>query len=121
MDFIQCTCFGKPAENAEKYLKKGMLIAVEGWIRTGKYKGKDGNMVYTTEVQVERAEFAESKKEAARRMKEEAEAEAGTVAEPEVEETVIEEPEHEEPKPKVSNDEWMNVPDSIEEDEVPFS
>ena len=34
---------------------------VEGRIQTGSYTNKDGNKVYTTEVVVENTEFAESK------------------------------------------------------------
>ena len=45
-DFINCVVFGKLAEFAEKYLKKGTKIAVTGRIQTGSYKNKDGNTVY---------------------------------------------------------------------------
>lgn len=62
-DFIRCTAFGKTAEWAEKYLAKGMKIAVEGRIQTGSYKDKDGRTVYTTDVIVNSHEFCESKKE----------------------------------------------------------
>lgn len=60
-DFISCVAFGKSAEFAEKYLKKGTKIALEGRIQTGSYKNKDGQTVYTTDVIVETMEFAESK------------------------------------------------------------
>lgn len=60
-DFIPCVCFGKTAESAEKMLKKGTKICVEGRIQTGSYTNKDGVRVYTTEVVVEEQEFAESK------------------------------------------------------------
>ena len=60
-DFINCVAFGKLAEFAEKYLKKGIKIAVAGRIQTGSYKNKDGNTVYTTDVVVEEQEFCESK------------------------------------------------------------
>ena len=60
-DFIGCVAFGRQAEFAEKYLKKGTKIAVAGRIQTGSYTNKDGNKVYTTEVVVEEQEFAESK------------------------------------------------------------
>ena len=59
-DFIPCTCFGKTAEFAEKYLHKGMRIAIEGRIQTGSYE-KDGARVYTTDVIVNRHEFVESR------------------------------------------------------------
>lgn len=60
-DFIACVVFGKGGEFAEKYLKKGIKIAVTGRIQTGSYNNKDGVKVYTTEVVVEEQEFAESK------------------------------------------------------------
>lgn len=60
-DFINCIAFGKAAEFAEKYLKKGIKIAVTGRIQTGNYTNKDGVKVYTTDVIIEEQEFAESK------------------------------------------------------------
>ena len=60
-DFIPCVVFGKSAEFAEKYFKKGMRVAVTGRIQTGSYKNKDGQTVYTTDVMVEEQEFMESK------------------------------------------------------------
>lgn len=59
-DFITCVAFGKTAEFAEKYLKKGMKIAVIGSIRTGSYE-RDGKKIYTTDVVVEEHEFCENK------------------------------------------------------------
>ena len=52
-DFINCVAFGKSGEFAEKYLRKGMKIAVIGRIQTGSYTDKNGNKVYTTDVVVE--------------------------------------------------------------------
>lgn len=60
-DFIPCVSFGKTAEFAEKYFRKGTKVAVTGRIQTGSYTNKDGVKVYTTEVVVEEQEFAESK------------------------------------------------------------
>ena len=59
-DFIRCVVFGKKAEFTEKYLHKGMKIAVTGRIQTSSYE-KDGRRYYTTDVFVEKIEFAESK------------------------------------------------------------
>ena len=60
-DFIGCVAFGKLGEFAEKYLRKGTKVVVTGRIQTGSYTNKDGQKVYTTEVIVEDQEFAESK------------------------------------------------------------
>ena len=54
--------FGKGAEFAQNYLKKGTKIAVTGRIQTGDYTNKDGQKVYTTDVIIEEQEFAESRK-----------------------------------------------------------
>lgn len=62
-DFISCVAFRKTAEFAEQYLHKGSKIAAEGRIISGSYKDKEGNNRYTTEVVVERCEFAESKQQ----------------------------------------------------------
>lgn len=60
-DFISCVAFGKQAEFAERYLKQGAKIAVEGRIQTGHYTNKDGQKVYTTDIVIENCEFCESK------------------------------------------------------------
>ena len=60
-DFINVVVFGKGAEFAEKYLKKGIKIVLTGRIQTGSYTNKDGQKVYTTDVVAEDQEFAESK------------------------------------------------------------
>lgn len=64
-DFIGCVAFGKNADFAEKYLTKGLKIAVEGHIQTGSYKKDDNTTVYTFDVVVESHEFCESKRNTA--------------------------------------------------------
>lgn len=58
-DFPRVTVFGKQAENCEKYLNKGLKVAIQGRIQTGSYTNKDGNTVYTTDVIADRVEFLE--------------------------------------------------------------
>lgn len=60
-DFVFCRTVGKPAEFAEKYLRKGMKIAIEGRIQVDNYKDQNGNNRSTTYVQVLSHEFCESK------------------------------------------------------------
>ena len=60
-DFISCVAFGKTGEFAEKYLHKGMKIAVNGRIQTGSYTKQDGQKVYTTDVVIEDHEFVEGR------------------------------------------------------------
>lgn len=62
-DFVQCVSFGKTAEFAEKYLKKGMKVATVGRIQVGAYTDRDGKKVYTTDIVVEEIEFCERKQE----------------------------------------------------------
>ena len=96
-DFIGCVAFGKSAEFAEKYLKKGTKVIVEGRIQTGSYTNKDGEKVYTTDVIVSTHEFAESKR------------------------GLSEEDKDARDNALVSGtDGFMNIPDGIEE-ELPFN
>lgn len=62
-DFISCVTFGKNAEFAEKYLYKGLKIAVSGRIQTGSYSDGDGKKIYTMNVLVEEHYFAEGRKQ----------------------------------------------------------
>ncbi len=95
-DFISCTAFGKNADFAEKYLRKGIKIAITGRIQTGSYTNRDGVKVYTTNIVVESQEFVERK---------------GT--------TEGENP-HKDLTPSEVGDGFMNIPDGIEE-ELPFN
>jgi single-strand DNA-binding protein len=56
-DFPRVTVFGKQAENCERYLAKGRMVAVQGRLQTGSYKNKEGVTVYTTEVIADRVQF----------------------------------------------------------------
>ena len=60
-DFFNCTTFGKQAEFTEKYLKKGIKMAVVGRIENDSYQNKDGQTVYSVKVMVDEMEFAEPK------------------------------------------------------------
>lgn len=60
-DFIPCVAFDRAAEFAEKYFRQGMRVLVSGRIQTGSYVNKDGQRVYTTEVILDDQEFADSK------------------------------------------------------------
>ena len=59
-DFISCVAFGKSGEFAEKYFRKGQLVAVTGRLQVRSWD-KDGERRWTTEVIVEEQYFAESK------------------------------------------------------------
>lgn len=96
-DFPSCVCFRRTAEFIEKYAHQGTKLVVVGRVQTGSYTNRDGQKVYTTDVVVEEAEFAESK----------AAADRNTQQTPP-------------PSPDTGADGFMNIPDGIEE-ELPFS
>ena len=60
-DYINCISFGRSAEFAEKYFRKGTKIVILGRIQTGSYTNRDGQKVYTTDIVIEEQDFAESK------------------------------------------------------------
>lgn len=93
-DFINCIAFGKSGEFAEKYLHQGTKIVVTGRIQTGSYTNRDGQKVYPTDVVVEEQEFAESKK--------------NTQPAPE-------------PAPAGGYEGFMNIPDNVEDEGLPFN
>ena len=64
-DFISLVAWERTAEFAEKYLNKGSQILIEGRIQTGSYEAQDGTKRYTTDVIVERIEFAGSRSQSA--------------------------------------------------------
>lgn len=98
-DFPNCVAFGKSAEFAEKYFRKGTKILVEGRLQTGSYTNKDGVKVYTTEVVVEQQEFAESKNAS-----QNGDSYSNAPA----------------PAAQPAGDGFMNIPDGIDE-ELPFN
>ena len=100
-DFINCVAFGRQGEFAEKYLKQGTKIVISGRIQTGSYTNRDGVKVYTTDVVVEEQEFAESKSAASG-------------------ETAAYTPSRPEPS-AVAGDGFMNIPDGVEDEGLPFN
>jgi single-strand DNA-binding protein len=105
-DFISCVAFGKSGEFVEKYLHKGIKIAIAGRIQTGSYE-KDGQRVYTTDVVVEEHEFAESKSSASSGA---GNTYAGTATAPAARPA----------EGPAGYDGFMNIPDGIDE-ELPFT
>ena len=99
-DFISCVAFGKTAEFCERYTHQGTKLVVDGRIQTGSYTNKDGVKVYTTEVVVENTEFAESKNSSS---------EGNYVPSAR-------------PEPiNAAGDGFMNIPDGVEDEGLPFS
>lgn len=61
-DFINCVCWGKIAENTERYCSKGSLISVDGRIQTRNYENNQGQKVYVTEVIADSVQFINTRK-----------------------------------------------------------
>lgn len=59
------TMFGKLAEIAEKYLKKGSKVYLEGKIKTEKYQAKDGTEKSITKIVCHELQMLDSKPEGA--------------------------------------------------------
>ena len=108
-DFIRCVAFGRSGEFAEKYFHQGTKIVAEGRIQTGSYQDKEGRTVYTTDVVVENQEFAESKAASERNIN-------NSMPMPD-------EPASANVTGNVpsSNDGFMNIPDNIDNSELPFN
>ena len=51
-EWHNCVAFGRTAEIAGQYLKKGSQALVEGSLRTSKYKDKEGNERQSTNIVV---------------------------------------------------------------------
>lgn len=101
-DFINILTFGKNAEFAGKYFKKGQLVAVEGELRISSYTDKEGNKRWSTDVVVSKQHFAESKKDQGSQ-----EAPAGRAYNP--------------PKPSYKQEQMGFVPmDDESDEELPF-
>ena len=62
-DFINCVCWGKIAENTERYCSKGSMVSVDGRIQTRNYENNQGQKVYVTEVIADSVQFINTRKE----------------------------------------------------------
>lgn len=94
-DFINCVAFDKAGEFAERYFRQGMRVLISGRIQTGSYMNKDGVKIYTTDIVIEDQEFADSKG-------------AG------------ENHQQSRPEPSSVGDGFMNIPDGVEDEGLPF-
>lgn len=56
-DFHNIVVFGRQAETAGQYLKKGQTVLVEGRIQTRSWDDKDGQKKYRTEIVADRVQF----------------------------------------------------------------
>ncbi len=100
-DFIPCIAFDKAGEFAEKYFRQGMRVLISGRIQTGSYTNKEGQKVYTTEVIIDTQEFADSKWAS-----DNGGGYQGSSSKS---------------KSSVSSDGFMNIPDGVDDEGLPFN
>lgn len=62
-EWVRIVLFGKQAELAGQYLKKGSSVYLEGRLQTRKWTSKEGQEVTTTEVVGERMQFLGGKRD----------------------------------------------------------
>ena len=63
-DFVDCVAWRQTGEFVSKYFSKGRMAVVEGRLQIRKWKNKDGENRYSTEVLADHVYFGDSKKEA---------------------------------------------------------
>ena len=97
-DFINIVAFDKAGEFAERYFRQGMRVLVSGRIQTGSYANKDSQKVYTTDIVVDSQEFADSKGAGSG-------SGSGSSATPSA----------------PMGDGFMNIPDGVEDEGLPFN
>lgn len=95
-DFINCLCFGKTAEFVQLHLHQGMKMLVVGSWQTGSYTNKDGQKVYTNDCLINEHYFCESKSE-------------GNQDRPA------------NPYTNPIGDDFMSIPDGLEDSGLPFN
>lgn len=62
-EWVSLTVFRKLAEIVGEYLKKGMLVYVDGRLRTEKWQDQQGNDRYTTKVYCDTMKILSSRKD----------------------------------------------------------
>lgn len=101
-DFFSCVCFGKTAERFEKIqISKGTKLLIECEVRNNNYTDKDGVKRRDTQLFVNNFEFCESKGAGA--------GGTATAAPPKA------------PEAPRQQSGWMAVPDSVDEEYLPFN
>ena len=109
-DFPNMIAFGKIGEFCEKYVKKGTKVVIRSHYQSGSYTNRDGVKVYTHDFIVDDIEFAESKAAASQN------AEQTTTQQTSTQQTT-------QPNAQTGAgiDNYMNIPDGIDESGLPFA
>ena len=107
-DFPNMIAFGKTGEFCERYLKKGTKVITRCRYTSGSYTNKDGQKVYTHEFAIDDIEFAESKAVAAQNAEQTTQQTSTQQTTPNA-------------QTGVGIDNFMNIPDGIDESGLPFA
>lgn len=106
-DFIPCVVFGKSGEFAEKYFKKGQMVAIVGRLQVRSWDDNEGKKHWSTEVIVEEQHFAESRASFEHNQQQAAPAPAPQAAAPQQ-------------QGSMDNGGFYPINESIEDDDLPF-
>lgn len=90
-DYISCVAFKKTAEIIEKYCQQGSQVGVTGHVQTGSYTKQDGTKVYTTDIIVDKLDLLG-----------------------------LSEQKKEAPKTEAEQNGFLNVPEDVHNEELPF-
>ncbi|UUD36845.1 single strand binding protein [Mycoplasmopsis californica] len=58
-DYLPLVCWNNTATFITKYVPKGTLVAIDGWITTGSYTKGNNQTVYTTDITVDNIKILE--------------------------------------------------------------
>lgn len=103
--FHNCKAFGKTAEFVEKYVHKGTKVVIQGRLQNDNYQAKDGNTVYRDSIMIDSIEFAESRAASQANNQGQQSNNQGRSRQ----------------QSQARQDDFMNIPDGIAEDELPFN
>lgn len=103
-DFPNMIAFGKTGEFVEKYVKKGTKVVIRSHYQSGSYTNRDGVKVYTHDFIVDDIEFAESKAAASQNT-----------------EQTTQQTTQPNTQTGAGIDNYMNIPDGIDDSEMPFA
>lgn len=60
-DYVWCEAYQKQAEFIEKFMSKGVRIAVSGWIKSEYYTNRNGSKGYSFKISIEKIEIADAR------------------------------------------------------------
>lgn len=107
-DFIECTSFGRRADFAEKYMRKGIKVMVSGYWMIERWKNREGNTMISNKCVVEEVEFCGTKAENAAALDRPLSAPKSEAMPDEM------------PSQQSSFEDFIKVPDNLD-DEIPFA